>query len=67
MEAVFFSINKNSSFFKLSTSKTCHKSGKLCTSLINYLPKRFEKIQKKNTNIPRVDNEIFFLQTGIVN
>lgn len=23
--------------------------------------------KKKNTNIPRVDNEIFFLQTGIVN
>lgn len=51
MEAVFFSINKNSSFFTLSTSKTCHKSGKLCTSLINYLPKRFEKIQKKKIQI----------------
>lgn len=27
----------------------------------------WKNTKKKNTNIPRVDNEIFFLQTGIVN
>ena len=41
--------------------QTLHIIDKLFTKTFWKNPK------KKNTNIPRVDNEIFFLQTGIVN